>query len=236
MHTHLAENDHDVAYTREKFGCTPAQYAESLGWVGADVWHAHCVKLDEPGMGTFARSRTGIAHCPCSNMRLSSGFLPLRRLIDLGVPVGLGVDGSASNDAGHLLNEARQAMLMARVSKALEPFGCDAGPREMTPRDALWLATRGGAQVLGRADIGQIAPGLCADLALFRTDTLAMAGAAVHDPVGALMLCSSGQADYTVVNGRVVVSAGELTTVDIGPLIERHNALARALVQAAHTV
>ena len=235
MHTHLAENDHDVAYTREKFGCTPAQYAESLGWVGADVWHAHCVKLDEPGMGTFARSRTGIAHCPCSNMRLSSGFLPLRRLMDLGVPVGLGVDGSASNDAGHLLNEARQAMLLARVIKALEPFGCDAGPGEMTPRDALWLATRGGAQVLGRSDIGQIAPGLCADLALFRTDTLAMAGAAVHDPVGALMLCSSGQADYTVVNGRVVVSAGEVTTVDIGPLIERHNALARALVQAAQT-
>jgi cytosine/adenosine deaminase-related metal-dependent hydrolase len=168
-------------------------------------------------------------------MRLSSGFLPLRRLMDMGVPVGLGVDGSASNDAGHLLNEARQAMLMARVIKALEPFGCDTGPGEMTPRDALWLATRGGAQVLGRTDIGQIAPGLCADLALFRTDTLAMAGAAVHDSVGALLLCSSGQADYTVVNGRVVVSAGEVTTVDIGPLIERHNALARALVQAAQT-
>jgi len=149
--------------------------------------------------------------------------------------VGLGVDGSASNDAGHLLNEARQAMLLARVGKALEPFGCDTGPAEMTPRDALWLATRGGARVLGRNDIGQIAPGKCADLALYRTDTLSMAGAAVHDPVGALMLCSSDNADYTVVNGRMVVRKGELTTVDTGALIERQNALAWQLAQQAGT-
>ena len=234
LHTHLAENDHDVAYSLEKFNCTPAQYAQDLGWVGDDVWHAHAVKLDEEGTALFARTRTGIAHCPCSNMRLASGILPLRRLLDVGVPVGLGVDGSASNDAAHLLNEARQAMLLARVGRALSPFGCDAGPGEMTPRDALRLATRGGAQVLGRAhEIGQIRPGFCADLALFRTDTLAMAGAAVHDPVGALLLCASANADYTVVNGRVVVREGRLTTVDLGPLVERHNALARHLAHSA---
>jgi cytosine/adenosine deaminase-related metal-dependent hydrolase len=111
----LAENDHDIAYTKEKFNCTPAQYAEDLGWVGDDVWHAHGVKLDDEGTYLFARTRTGIAHCPCSNMRLASGILPLRKMLDAGVPIGLGVDGSASNDAGHLLNEARQAMLLARV-------------------------------------------------------------------------------------------------------------------------
>ncbi|GAB3491636.1 8-oxoguanine deaminase [Curvibacter fontanus] len=245
LHTHLAENDHDIAYTREHFNCTPAQYVEELGWVGQDVWHAHCVKLDEHGSHLFAKTGTGIAHCPCSNMRLASGILPLRKLLNLGVPVGLGVDGSASNDAGHLLNEARQAMLLARVGKALEPpaigsdgrtqFGCDTGPGEMTPRDALWLATRGGARVLGRSDIGQIAPGKCADLAMYRTDTLSMAGGAVHDPLGALMLCASDNADYTVVNGRVVVRKGELTTVDTGQLVERHNTLAWQLAQQAGT-
>ena len=233
LHTHLAENDHDVAYTRERFNCTPAEYAESLGWLGEDVWHAHCVKLDPTGMKRFAHSRTGIAHCPCSNMRLASGILPLRELLDLGVPVGLGVDGSASNDAGHLLNEARQAMLLARVRRSLEPMGCDTGPQEMTPRDALRVATRGGAQVLGRQDIGQIAPGCCADFALYRTDTLALAGGAVHDPLGALLLCSSGQADMTIVHGEVLVRDGRLTRLEIEPLIEQHNAMARALVNSA---
>jgi cytosine/adenosine deaminase-related metal-dependent hydrolase len=234
LHTHLAENDHDIAYTREKFNCTPAQYAQDLGWVGDDVWHAHCVKLDDEGTYLFAKTRTGIAHCPCSNMRLSSGILPLRKMLDAGVPIGLGVDGSASNDAAHMLNEARQAMLLARVGRALDDFGCNHGPAEMTPRDSLRVATRGGAQVLGRAhDIGQIRVGYCADLALFRTDTLAMAGGAVHDPVGALMLCASQNADYTVVNGRVVVREGQLTTVDLGPLIERHNQLALQLALAA---
>ena len=234
LHTHLAENDHDIAYTREKFNCTPAQYAQDLGWVGDDVWHAHCVKLDDEGTYLFAKTRTGIAHCPCSNMRLSSGILPLRKMLDVGVPIGLGVDGSASNDAAHLLNEARQAMLLARVGRALEPFGCDSGPSDMTPRDALKLATRGGAQVLGRShDIGQIAEGYCADIAMFRTDTVGMAGGAVHDPVGALLLCSSANADYTIVNGRVVVREGRIATVDMGPLIERHNALARQLALGA---
>lgn len=234
LHTHLAENDHDVAYSLEKFNRTPAQYAEDLGWVGSDVWHAHCVKLDDAGISLFAATRTGIAHCPCSNMRLASGILPLRKMLDAGVPIGIGVDGSASNDAAHMLNEARQAMLLARVGKALEPFGCDAGPSAMTPRDALRLATRGGAEVLGRSnDIGQIKEGYCADLAMFRTDTLAMAGGAVHDQVGALLLCASGNADYTVVNGRVVVREGRIATLEIEPLIEAHNRLALKLADPA---
>jgi cytosine/adenosine deaminase-related metal-dependent hydrolase len=234
LHTHLAENDHDVAYTLEKFNCTPGQYAERLGWVGDDVWHAHCVKIDDHGIGLFARTRTGIAHCPCSNMRLGSGILPLRRLIDAGVPVGLGVDGSASNDGAHMLGEARQAMLLARVSKGLEPFGCDHGPGQMTPRNALRLATRGGAGVLGRShELGQIKVGYCADLALFRLDTVAMAGGAVHDPVGALLMCAPGNADYTVVNGKVVVREGRIATVDLPRLVEQHNRHAVALAQNA---
>ncbi|RYY95388.1 MAG: 8-oxoguanine deaminase [Comamonadaceae bacterium] len=226
LHTHLAENDHDIAYSRDKFGATPAEYARDLGWLGDDVWHAHCVKLDEAGIALFAKTKTGVAHCPCSNMRLASGLAPVRRMIDAGVPVGLGVDGSASNDGAHMLGEARQALLMARVRRSLDPFGCDHGPAEMTTRDALTLATRGGAEVLGRKDIGHLAPGMCADLALFDVRTLGFAGGAVHDPVASLLLCASAQAAWTVVNGRVVVREGQLATVDLGPLIERHNRLA----------
>jgi cytosine/adenosine deaminase-related metal-dependent hydrolase len=232
LHTHLAENDHDIAYSREKFGCTPAQYAQDLGWVGPDVWHAHCVKLDPDGIALFARTRTGVAHCPCSNMRLASGIAPVRRMLDAGVPVGLGVDGSASNDGAQMVAEARQALLLARVGRSLEPFGCDHGPAEMTARDALALATRGGAQVLGRTDIGHLAPGMCADLALFDLRGPGFAGGAVHDPVASLLLCASAQAAWTIVNGRVVVREGRLATLDLGPLVERHDALARTLAGA----
>ncbi len=247
LHTHLAENHHDLAYSREKFNCSPTQYAQDLGWLGDDVWHAHCVRLDDEGISLFAASRTGVAHCPCSNMRLASGIAPVRRMLDAGVPVGLGVDGSASNDAAHMVNEARQALLLARVGRALQPpetrtgadgerrsfFGCDLGPAEMTARDALALATRGGAEVLGRRDIGQLAPGLCADIALFDLRTLSFAGGAVHDPVGALLLCASAPAAYTVVNGRVVVREGRLATLELEPLLERHNRLAMQLAQGA---
>jgi cytosine/adenosine deaminase-related metal-dependent hydrolase len=232
LHTHLAENDHDVAYTREKFGCTPAQYAEQLGWLGPDVWHAHCVKLDGPGIARFAATGTGVAHCPCSNMRLASGIAPVRAMVDAGVPVGLGVDGSASNDGAHMIAEARQAMLLQRVGIALEPFGCDRGPAAMTARDALELATRGGARALGRDDIGQLAPGTCADLALFDLRTLGFAGGAVHDPLGALLLCASADAAFTVVDGRVVVREGRLASFELEPVVERHNALARQLADA----
>ena len=245
LHTHLAENDHDIAYSREKFNQTPAQYAQELGWLGEDVWHAHCVKLDDEGISLFAASRTGVAHCPCSNMRLASGIAPIRRMLDAGVPVGLGVDGCASNDAAHMVNEARQALLLARVGRSVLPpetrggktfFGCDLGPAEMTARDALHLATRGGAQVLGRKDIGHLAVGMCADLALFDLRTLGMAGGAVHDPVASLLLCASPSAAYTVVNGQVVVREGQLTTIDLGPLVERHNRLALILASAVAVI
>jgi cytosine/adenosine deaminase-related metal-dependent hydrolase len=236
LHTHLAENDHDIAYSLEKFNRTPTQYAEDLGWLGHDVWHAHCVKLDDEGISLFAATRTGIAHCPCSNMRLASGIAPIRKMIEAGVPVGLGVDGSASNDAAHMVNEARQAMLLARLRKSLEGpqvsaegktiFGCDTAPMEMTARDALKLATRGGAEVLGRKDIGQLSVGYCADMALFDLRNLSFAGGAVHDAIGSLMLCASAPAAYTVVNGRVVVSEGQLASVDLGNVIERHNKFA----------
>jgi 8-oxoguanine deaminase len=248
LHTHLAENDHDLAYSREKFNCTPTQYAQDLGWLGPDVWHAHCVKLDDEGISLFAATRTGVAHCPCSNMRLASGIAPIRKMLNAGVPVGLGVDGSASNDAAHMVNEARQALLLARVGRALQPpetridpltgqnrrfFGCDLGPAEMTARDALHLATRGGAEVLGRAhDIGHIAAGMCADVVLWNLGTLGFAGGAVHDPVASLLLCASPHAAYTVVNGKVVVRDGQLTTLDLGPLVETHNRLAQILANA----
>ena len=243
LHTHLAENDHDIAYSREKFNCTPAEYAQDLGWLGADVWHAHCVKLDDAGISLYAATRTGVAHCPCSNMRLASGIAPVRKMLQAGVPVGLGVDGSASNDGAQMVSEARQAMLLARLRKSLEApsvdaqgnavFGCDTAPLEMTARDALALATRGGAQVLGRNDIGHLGLGMCADLALFDLRTLGFAGGAVHDPVGALLLCASAPAAYTVVNGKVVVREGQLATVELQQLVERHNKLATVLARGS---
>ena len=242
LHTHLAENDHDVAYSAERFGMTPAQYAESLGWLGDDVWHAHGVKLDEAGIRRFAATGTGVAHCPCSNMRLASGIAPVRRMRDAGVPVGLGVDGSASNDGAHLLAEARMGLLLARVGRAMAPptvdagghtrYGCDLGPAEMTAREMLEIATRGGAQVLGRDDIGHLAPGMAADLALFDQRTLPFAGGAVHDPVAALLLCAPAPAAWTVVNGRVVVRQGQLMTAQTDALVARHNRLARQLADA----
>jgi len=231
LHTHLAENDHDIAYTRERFDRTPAEYAEDLGWLGPDVWHAHCVKLDRPGILRFAATGTGVAHCPSSNMRLASGIAPVRAMLDAGVAVGLGVDGSASNDAAHMVTEARTAMLLQRAGIALEPFGCDRGPAAMTARDALALATRGGAQLLGRRDIGHLAPGMCADLALFDLRTLPFAGGAVHDPVGALLFCASPAAAYTIVDGKVRVRQGRLTSFELEPVVRRHDELALQLVR-----
>jgi len=219
LHTHLAENDDDVAYTREKFGCTPAEYAEELGWVGRDVWHAHCVKLDEDGQALFARTGTGVAHCPCSNMRLGSGIPPVSRMVRLGVPVGLGVDGSASNDAGHMLGEARQALLLQRVGF---------GPSALTARGALELATLGGARVLNRDDIGSLAPGQAADFVAFDVRGINFAGAG-HDPVAALVFCAPATVAWSVIDGRIVVRRGELTTIDLPVIIERHNRLAREL-------
>jgi cytosine/adenosine deaminase-related metal-dependent hydrolase len=220
LHTHLAENGDDVRYSLARFGKTPARYAEDLGWLGADVWCAHCVKLDGEGIGLFARSGTGVAHCPASNMRLGSGIAPVRRMRRAGVPVALGVDGSASNDSGHMLAEARLAMLLQRVRH---------GPAALAARDVLEMATRGGARVLGRDDIGHIAPGMAADLAIFDLNQPAFAGA-LHDPVAALTFCGPVSAAYTIVNGVVVVREGRLESVDARDLTARHNRLAGVLL------
>ena len=221
LHTHLAENDNDIAYSREKFGMTPAEYAESLGWVGPDVWHAHCVKLDAAGIDLFARTGTGVAHCPGSNMRLASGIAPIPAMRTAGVPVGVAVDGSASNDSGHLFGETRQAMLLARVGH---------GPAAMSARQALELATLGGAKVLGRDDIGVLAAGMSADVVAFPIGGLDLAGAAVHDPVASLLFCTPPNVRHSVINGKVVVSDGNLLPVELPALVERHNRLARDLV------
>jgi len=226
LHTHLAENDNDIAYTREKFNCTPAEYAEQLGWVGPDVWHAHCVELDEAGIALFASTGTGVAHCPGSNMRLASGIAPIRAMRDAGVPVSIAVDGSASNDSGHMLGEARLALLLQRVA-----HGPEKGPSAMTAREVLEIATLGGAQVLNRDDIGALAPGMSADIASIPLDDIGMAGA-LHDPLAALFFCHVPRVRHSVVNGRVVVRDGQLATLELPKLIERHNRLAAGLLAA----
>jgi len=219
LHTHLAENDEDIAYSLAQFGCRPGQYAEELGWTGPDVWHAHCVKLDPTEIALFARTRTGVAHCPCSNCRLGSGIAPVRAMRDAGVKVGLGVDGSASNDAGNLVAEARQAMLLQRVAN-----GADA----MSAREALWIATRGGAEVLGRDDCGQIAVGKRADLAIW--DVRGVHSSGSWDPA-ALLLAGPTVVRDLVVEGRIVIRDGQVTTIDLQKAIERQNQLA---VNLAH--
>lgn len=220
LHTHLAENAEDVAYSLEQFNATPGEYAEALGWVGHDVWHAHCVQLDERDIQRFAESGTSVAHCPCSNLRLASGVAPVMQMLRAGVPVGLGVDGSSSNDSGHLLAEARQALLLQRLREGA--MGCSV-------RDMLAVATRGGARALGRQDhLGQLAVGFQADCAAFAVDDLWHAGA-VHDPVASLLLCHSTQARYTVVGGEVLVEEGRLTGFDLAPLLRRHREMAERL-------
>jgi len=220
LHTHIAESQIDVDYSLERYNLTPSEYVEKLGWVGHDVWHAHCVHVDNPGIDLFARTGTGVAHCPCSNMRLASGIAPIRKMLQKGVPVGLGVDGSASSDAGNLMNEARQAMLLQRV-------GGDAGA--LSARQALEMATLGGARVLGRNDIGALVPGMAADLAAFDLNRIEYAGAR-HDPVAALVFCGSTPSRHVIVNGRFLVKDGAFTTIDPSVLVERHNALSRELL------
>lgn len=219
LHTHLAENDEDVAYSLEKFGCRPGQYAEDLGWVGEDVWHAHCVKLDGQEIELFARSKTGVAHCPCSNCRLGSGIAPVRDLRDAGVKVGLGVDGSASNDSANLILETRQAMLLQRVAR-----GADA----MSAREALEIATRGGAEVLGRSDVGQLAVGKRADIAIWDVSGIASAGS--WDPA-ALVLAGPSKVRDLLVEGRAVVRDGQMVTIDLPRVVERQNQLAAKLAE-----
>ncbi len=218
LHTHLAENDEDIAYSLAKFGCRPGQYAQDLGWTGDDVWHAHCVKLDGSEIDLFARTRTGIAHCPCSNCRLGSGIAPVRALRDAGVKVGLGVDGSASNDAGNLIAEARQTMLLQRVS-----LGADA----KSAREALEIATLGGAQVLGRPDCGSLAVGKRGDVAIWDVSGVESAGS--WDPA-ALLLAGPTRVRDLFVEGRQVVGDGQMLTIDLPRVVERQNHLARQLM------
>lgn len=218
LHTHLAENDEDVAYSLAQFGCLPGQYAEDLGWTGADVWHAHCVKLKSSEIELFARSGTGVSHCPCSNCRLGSGIAPVRAMRDAGVKVGFGVDGSASNDAGNLLCEARMAMLLQRVAG-----GADA----MSARETLEIATRGGARVLGREDVGVIEPGKRADLAIWDLRGVEAAGA--WDPVAALVFCGPTRVRHLVVEGRQLVRDGQVVTLDLPMVLEQQRRLAGRL-------
>ena len=218
LHTHLAENEEDIAYSEAKFGCRPGQYAEDLGWTGSDVWHAHCVKLDGAEIDLFARSRTGVAHCPCSNCRLGSGIAPVRQMRDSGVPVGLGVDGSASNDAGNLMAEARQAMLLQRVSQ-----GADA----MSAREALEIATRGGADVLGRPDCGRLSPGKRADIAMW--DVTGVESAGSWDPA-ALLLAGPQKVRNLFAEGRQVVRDFNLVTIDLPAVLMRQRQLAERLM------
>lgn len=226
LHTHLAENKSDVEYSLATFGLIPGDYAESVGWLGEDVWHAHCVQLSDDSIAKFGRTGTGVAHCPCSNMRLASGIAPIRKMLNHQVPVGLGVDGSASNDAGNLLQEARSAFLVARVRD------CDAAA--MTARDILELATVGGARVLGRDDIGVLAPGMSADFIAINLDRPQFAGA-LHDPVAALIFCHVDSVDYSFINGKRVVDRGHLTTVDLPILVEKANKYALQMLDTPTT-
>ena len=219
LHTHLAENDEDVAYSLERFGCRPGQYAEELGWTGADVWHAHCVKLDGSEIELFGRSGTGVSHCPCSNCRLGSGIAPVRAMRDLGVKVGLGVDGSASNDAGNLVGEARMAMLLQRVARGADAMGV---------REALEIATLGGARVLGREDCGSLEVGKRGDVAVWDVSGVEAAGS--WDPVGALLLCGPTRVKHLFVEGRQVVRDGGMATIDLPRVVERQMRLAARLM------
>jgi cytosine/adenosine deaminase-related metal-dependent hydrolase len=209
LHTHLAENDEDISYSQEMFGCRPGQYAEDLGWTGDDVWHAHCVKLDTQEIDLFSRTGTGVAHCPCSNCRLGSGIAPVRTMRDAGVAVGLGVDGSASNDQANMADEARVAMLLQRVAN---------GADKMSAREALEIATLGGAQVLGRYDIGRIRPGMRADLALWDISGIESAGN--WDPA-AFLMAGPRKVTHLFVEGRRIVRDGQCTTVDLPVEIEK---------------
>lgn len=244
LHTHLCETLDEERYTLERFGLRPVDWMETLDWLGDDVWFAHAIHVDDDEIKKFAQTGCGAAHCPCSNMRLGSGIAPLKKYMAAGVKVGLGVDGSASNDSSNMLLEVRQAMLLARLRLGLLP---PEGPRKlfllsqshparanewMTAREALELATLGGARVLGRNDIGSLEPGKCADFFSLNLHTINYAGA-LHDPVAAVVFCAPEKPKYTVINGKVVVKDGEIVTLDMAPVIETHNRCAALLAAGA---
>ncbi len=221
LHTHMAETLDEEEFCLEQFGHRPAAYAEHLGWVGDDVWWAHSVHVNQEEIDLMARTATGAAHCPSSNTRLASGIAPLRAMLDCDVPLGLGVDGSASNDGSHMLAEARLAMLLQRAT---------GNPAGLSGEEALWLATRGGANVLRRDDIGQLAPGKAADLIAINLQQLPYAGAQ-HDPLNALTFCAPQNVDLSIINGKTIVQDGQLLTLDLAPHIERHNKISRKLIR-----
>jgi cytosine/adenosine deaminase-related metal-dependent hydrolase len=225
MHTHLAETMDEEDYCIDVYGKRPLQLVADLGWQGPDVWFAHSIFMNAPEIDAMGRTRTGVAHCPSSNMRLASGIAPVRSYIAAGVPVGLGVDGSASNDGNHMMAEARQAMLLARLDAAPSLSGGDL----LTARDALRIATRGGAAVLGRADLGSLEPGKAADFCAVSLDKIEYAGAQ-SDPVAALLFAAPTRVDHTYVHGNPVVSNGELVTADITEITRTHNRLAAQLL------
>ncbi len=223
LHTHVAETLDEERYTLERVGLKPVAYMASLGWMGPDVWWTHAVKLDADEIALMAETQTGVAHCPASNMRLGSGIAPVRAYLDAGVPVGLSVDGSASNDAGHMLAEARLAMLLQRVEH---------GAGALSAREALRMATAGGARVLGRSDIGQVAPGKAADLIAYDLDRHELAGAQA-DPLAALLFCAPVSVDWSLIAGRFVVRDGALVGHDLGRIVAEHNQASRQLMAHA---
>ena len=238
LHTHLAETMDEDAFCLQKFGAKPVDYMASLGWIGDDVWHAHCVCLNHDEIALFARTGCGVAHCPSSNMRLASGIAPVRAMRDAGVRVGLGVDGSASNDCNHLLAEARQAMLLQRMGSTfvsnqnLEVSRAQSlgNPAALGAAEALEIATLGGASVLGRDDIGSLAPGMAADFIGYRLERLDFAGA-LHDPLAALVFCTPPKVDLSVINGKVRVNDGEIVGLDVTALTRRHNEISRKMLR-----
>ncbi|HEY5269918.1 MAG TPA: 8-oxoguanine deaminase [Anaerolineales bacterium] len=232
LHTHLAETEDEEAFCLQKFGLRPVSYMESVDWVGEDVWFAHAVYVNSEEVRTFASHGCGVAHCPSSNMRLASGIAPVKEYLAAGVKVGLGLDGSASNDGSHMLAEVRQAMLLSRLREGITGFSLSNDPSRslMTAREALRLATRGGAAVLGRSDIGSLEAGKCADFFAINLNRLDYAGA-LHDPVAAVVFCHPVRADFTFIGGRPVVREGQLVTVDEIKLVERHNRAARRLLE-----
>ncbi|RJP52740.1 MAG: 8-oxoguanine deaminase [Anaerolineaceae bacterium] len=231
LHTHLAETEDEEQFCLQKFGHRPVGYMQEVDWVGNDVWFAHSIWVNEEEIGVFAKHQCGVAHCPTSNMRLASGIAPIKEYRKAGVNVGLGVDGSASNDGSHLLAEVRQAMLLSRVREGITGYSLSNDPNRklMTARDALHLGTRGGAAVLGRKDIGSLEVGKCADFFAVDMNHLDYAGAQ-HDPVSAVVFCQPVRVDYTVVGGKFVVKEGQLVMADERKLIEKHNQASRRLL------
>jgi cytosine/adenosine deaminase-related metal-dependent hydrolase len=233
LHTHLAETEDEESYCLQKFGYRPVGYMESVDWVGEDVWFAHAVYVNDVEIQNFSHTGCGVAHCPTSNMRLASGIAPIREYLAAGVNVGIGVDGSASNDGSNMIGETRQAMLLARVREGISGYSRSIDPTRklMTARQAIWLGTRGGAAVLGRKDIGSLEPGKCADFFAINLNQIDYSGA-LNDPVSAVIFCAPVKVDYNLVGGKFVVKGGELVKLDSGKLVEDHNRLARLLLES----